>query len=276
MSTDLVVLGQQQLAVGGLELGSKLFQLKPATLELVQKMTRQEGALPGKLRVTATNEHFDVMHVVMLFAPVEQRSYFKGEEFSRDSKLCFSLDAIKPHQKAKEPQAYVCNGCPKGDWSKYMKTKERADMPPCRNYYHLVLADRVTQMPYYLNVKGASIRPFETAMQNVARLIAMMQATGKKPSIFDISFKIYPVAQGANYVLGFKEIAPLKDEDRDAFGALYLDFVNRKAQGSVVSAEDAEAEAANATAASVDAAVTEAPAGVVSGTVVGKEEPITI
>src|ERR1700688_2739064 len=108
MSTDLVVIGQQSIQAGGLGLGGRLFQLKPATIEVVQKLTRQEGAIPGKLRVTATNEHFDEMHVVMLFEPTEQRAYFEGDDFTRDSKLCFSLDNLKPHEKAAVPQAMAC------------------------------------------------------------------------------------------------------------------------------------------------------------------------
>lgn len=270
MSTDLVHISPQSQAIqaGGLGLGGKLFQLKPATIEIVQKMTRQEGAIPGKLRVTSSNTHFDEMHVVMLFEPVEQRAYFEGEDFTADSKLCFSLDNLRPHDKAKVPQAMACgfydkngryvNQCPKGSWETYRKSKLKADMPKCRNYWHLVLADRVTQMPYYLNVKGASIKGFERAMQDVARTIALMQANGETPNIFDVSFKLYVTQEkGApNYILGIKDVAPLKKEDRPAFGAIFMDFSSRRAQGLVQ-------DAATSEEAAVEASVTEQPAGVV-------------
>ena len=287
MSTQLVQIDPQQaLVAGGVGLDSDLFKLRPATIEIVQKTTRQEGAIPGKLRVTATNEHFDEMQVAMLFPPVEQRAYFEGEEFTKESKLCFSLDNLKPHDKAAIPQAMACGfynskgqyitQCPKADWSKYRLTKARADMPPCRNYYHVILADRATQMPYYLNVRGTSIDPFKTAMQNVARLIAKMQAAGQKPNIFDISFKIYPVSQttkkGVYYTFGFKDFAPIAVDDRAKFGDLFLDFAARRAQGLVQDAATSEA----AETATVEASATEAPAGPIVGTAVGKEEVITI
>jgi len=59
---------------------AKLFQLKPKTLELVSKSTRQEGAEPGTFRVTSTNEKFKELRAVILFEPLEQREkYRKGE-----------------------------------------------------------------------------------------------------------------------------------------------------------------------------------------------------
>jgi hypothetical protein len=291
MSTELVVIGeqgQQAIQAGGLGLGSRLFKLQPATIEVVQKMTRQEGAIPGKLRVTATNEHYDEMQVVMMFEPVEQRAYFEGDDFASASKLCFSLDNLRPHAKAQIPQAMACgyynekgyyvSQCTKADWATYRVTKAKADLPKCRNYWHLVLADRVTQLPYYLNVKGASIAGFTKAMQSVARLIALMQASGKKPNIFDVSFKLYVTQEkGApNYILGFKEFAPLKEEDRDAFGAIFLDFAARKAQGGVAEQEEAVAETAEVEASATEAPAGTIPAAVLQGTALPKQEVITI
>ena len=287
MSTDLVVLGQQSIQAGGLGLGGKLFQLKPSYIEIVQKMTRQEGAIPGKLRVTSTNQHFDEMHVVMLFEPAEQRAYFEGDDFTRDSKLCFSFDNLKPHDKAKVPQAMACGyynskgqyiaQCEKAKWDKWRTTKLKADMPKCRNYWHTILADRVTQLPYYFDIKGASITAFTNAMQNVARVIALMQANGENPNIFDVSFKLYVTQEkGApNYILGIKDVAPLAKEARKDFGALFLDFASRRQQGQVEDQVTAEAtDVAQATAA-VEASVTEVPAGVVLPTG-PKQDVITI
>lgn len=319
MSTDLVVLNNQALAQGGLGLDSRLFKLKPATLELVQSTTKQEGAIPGKLRVTATNDHFDEMKVVLLVPPVEQRAkYKKGKDFSRDAKECFSLDNVQPHAKAKNPPALYCATCPAGDinWEKWRKTKDPADLPSCSKYWHLALADRTTQMIYYFNVKGTSITFFEQGMQNVARLINSMEANvraenkqlkaaydkavaetpadGKAPeapvykpmpNIFDVTFTI-SVAKSKDdvFVVQFKNFLALRPDDRAEFGALYLDFVTRKSQGNVATAEESEAEAA-ATAVSEPAA-SSAPAprevdavigksNVIEGVIVGKE-PITI
>ena len=70
---------------------SRLFTVKPATLELVSKSTRQETATPGTFRVTQTNESFKEMRVVMIFEPVEQREMYRKGEYTKDAKECFSL-----------------------------------------------------------------------------------------------------------------------------------------------------------------------------------------
>jgi hypothetical protein len=271
MGTELVVLGQNDIMKGGLGLNSKAFQMKPSTIEIVQKMSRAEGAIPGKLRISDTGQHYDEMQVVMLFEPVEQRAYFEGQDYSKDSKLCFSLDNVKPHDKAKVMQAMTCANCPKASWEKYRQTKAREDLPKCKEYWHLVLADRVTKLPYYLNVRGTSIQPFIKAMGVVVKMIHLMKAQGQNPNVFDISFKIYPVAQekGTYYTLGFKDIAPLKMEDRAQFGEIFLDFANRKAQNTVLAEHDeADATAPAVVEAAINAAVTEQPAGPVEGEIV--------
>lgn len=272
MSTELVVLGQGDLEKGGLGLSSKLFQLKPSTIDLVQNTTRMEKKIPGMLRVTDTNTLYPEMQVVMLFEPTEQRAYFEGQEYSKDSKICFSLDNKKPHDRAKVVQAVDCAHCPKASWERWRTTKAKEDLPKCKEYFHVVLADRVTQLPYYLNVRGKSIDPFKKAMSQVAKMIALMRAQGQRPNIFDVSFKIFgvPQEQGTYFTLGFKDIAPLKQEDRAKFGELFLDFINRKAQGAVVDADESEQSEAPlpSEAAAVDAAVTEAPSAPISGEIV--------
>jgi hypothetical protein len=262
MSTDLVVLGQSDIQKGGLGLNSKAFQIKPSNIEVVQKMSRALGAVPGKLRISDTGEHYDEMQVVMLFEPVEQRAYFEGQDFSKESKLCFSLDNQKPHDRATVPQAMSCANCPKASWEKYRQTKAREDLPKCKEYWHLVLADRVTQLPYYLNVRGKSIDPFKKAMGVVVKMIHLMKAQGQSPNVFDISFKIFSVPDKSNtyYTLGFKEFAPMKPEDRAKFGEIFLDFANRKALNQIAAEED---EVATETETAVNAAVTEQPASAV-------------
>jgi hypothetical protein len=314
MAEELVVLGQTDIQKGGLGLNSRIFSVSPSTIEIVQKMTHQESAIPGKLRVTDTNQHYDEMQVVLLVEPMEQRAYFEGQDYSKDSKICFSLDNVEPHDKAKIPQAVKCGyrdasgrfvpTCPRASWDKYREAKKqgisdlRPYLPKCREYWHCVLADRVTQLPYYLNVKGKSIEPFKKGMGNVAKMIHLMRATAENdnkllmesnaevkaavdagqwhpllktmPNIFDVSFKIccVPQEKGTYWTLGFKDIAPLKQEDRAKFGALFLEFANRKATYAA-QAEEAEQQAAAADAeVAVDASVIEPPAGPVTGEIV--------
>lgn len=263
---------------------SRLFQLKPKTLELVSKSTRQEGAIPGTFRVTSTNESFREMRAVILFEPLEQREMYRKGEYTRDSKLCFSLDNVQPHSKAKNPPALYCASCPMGDsnWEKYRAAKAKgltgdqlaAYLPPCRKYWHLFLAARETQRPYYFNIKGTSVKPFEDAMQNVADLFQMIiqniKAENKQKAakgealtplpqsvsdiIWHISFTMYAKqVNGGPFFLGMKDFKVMSPEDRADFGKIIEDVQARRAQGQVQTQEASEQE-------EEAAAVSEAPA----------------
>src|SRR5258708_40035796 len=105
--------------VGALGLGfanSGVFRVKPQTYQLVQGMTQQEGAIPGKFRNTGTKQHFDELHVVMMLTPAQQRVYMQKGVFTKEGKLCHSYDGIKPSDDAKVPQAMICEKCPKQSW----------------------------------------------------------------------------------------------------------------------------------------------------------------
>lgn len=260
---------------------SRLFTLKPATLELVSKSTRQENATPGTFRVTQTNEAFKEMRVVMITEPVEQRELYKKGEYTKDSKLCFSLNNIQPHPKAKQPPALYCASCPMGDlsWQKYRDAKAKgitgdalsALIPPCRLYWHLFIADRNTKMVYFLNLKGTSVKPFEVAMQNVARLFQLMISNikadikagkdVKMPDsigdlIWKISFTMYPELKNGTWQAGFKDFKVMTNEDAAEFGQILADINARRQAGNLQTQEASEAE-------ETDAAVSEAPAGAV-------------
>lgn len=305
MSTDIVVSNEQALAQGGMGLNSSLFKVKPATIELVQKTTRQEGAEPGKFRITSSNEHFETMKWVLLTEPVKQRQYYeKGNDFSKNAKLCFSLDNVQPHPKAKEAPAPYCATCPKGDvnWEKWRKTKNPADLPACQAYWHILVADRATQMAYYFNVKGKSVVPFEQGMQNLARLLASMQANVRAenreitkkneeleesaklafkplPNIFDITFPVSSaqLEKGGPWVLQIGKPVAMNDEARAEFGALYLDILRSKEQYQAQQVEEDEANAAvvEQPAASTAKEVSAVIGKTIEGEIVNKEQ-ITI
>lgn len=305
MSQALTVLNNQtDLALGGIGLDSELFKLRPSTFELVQNTTQQKEAVPGKFRNTTTNEHFDEIRAVILINPQKQRAFYEGDKMSRDNKKCFSLDNVKPHAKAKEPQAINCAVCPKGDknWERWRQTKSSKDLPPCKMYYHVVFAERSTQMLHYINAKGKSVTPFEQAMQNLARTLAGMNANTRArnkqiealnagltdpnaertpleplPNLFDVSFTMYPIKDGTSWVIGFKDFKALGPDSRKEFGNIYLEYFQSRQAGNVVEQVDTEENEA-------EAAVSEAPAAQevasvinqVQGVIVGKEEPITI
>ena len=252
---------------------SKLFSLKPKTLELVSKSTRQEGAVPGTFRVTSTNEYFRELRAVMLFAPVEQRQMYRKGEYSKDAKECFSLDNVQPHPKAKNPPALYCANCPAGDinWGKYREAKAKgitgdalsADIPPCQKYWHLFIASRETQRPYYFNVRGSSVKPFEDAMQNIADIFQLIMQNIKTenkqrsakgeplvpvPDSFDdiiyhVSFTMYAWQKdGGQFKLGLKDFKVMSEDDRKDFEKIIDDIKKRREAGQVQSQEASEQE----------------------------------
>ena len=293
--TQLTVLNrapQEMVVAQRVSALSKLFQLKPKTLELVSKSTRQENAQPGTFRVTSTNEKFKELRAVILFAPLEQREKYRKGEYSKDSKECFSLDNVQPHPKARQPYALYCANCPIGDlhWQKYRDAKAKgitgealsAYIPPCRRFWHLFIASRETQRPYYFNIKGGSVKPFEEAMQNVADLFQMIMqnikaenktiaaANAANPTgdqvplkkipdsideiIWHISFTMYAWNHnGGQWMVGFKDFKVMSEEDRKDFGKIVDDVNARRKAGQLQTQEASEQE-------EEEAAVTEAPA----------------
>jgi hypothetical protein len=288
---------------------SRLFTLKPSTIELVSKSSQQEGVTPGMLRNTATNEHFSEMRVVMLYEPQEQRALFKKGEYSKDAKICFSLTNVSPHPAAKEPKSLYCDACPMGDiaWKTYRDAKKKgvtgealsALKPPCGKYWHLFIADRNTKAPHYLNVRGLSVSAFEAAAQNFARIFALMisntrlenkkiaeynaaNPADQKPlvplpqSVSDVIWKIVftiyvtqPI-KGGQYALGFRDFAVMKPEDYAEFGTIISDIAERRAAGTLQSQAEAEAE----TTAGIN--VAEEPASNATSEVAQKNSQIVI
>jgi len=268
---------------------SRLFVLKPSNIELVSKATRQEGATPGTFRDTSTNEAFKELKAVILFEPIEQREMYRKGEYTKDSKLCFSLDNVQPHPRAKNPPALYCATCPMGDsnWTKWRDAKAKgisgdqlsALLPACRKYWHLFIANRATQMPHYINIKGTSVKPFEEAMQNVARIFQMIIANIKaeiragkdvkmpdsiSDIIWKISFTMVPELKNGTWQMGFKNFGMMNEADQEGFGKIIADINARRAAGQVQSQEAAEAEEAAAV-------VAEAPANATQSTAVAEQ-----
>jgi hypothetical protein len=314
----LVVLNNQNpLALGGVGLGSTLFRAKPSYIQLVPKSTRQDGAIPGTFRISSSGERLgvtdengnvvkDEFKAVLLAVPQEQREYYfnDGKNYSKDMKECFSLNNVEPHSKAKNPPAMFCGTCSMGDvnWKKWREGGKTPDLlPKCQMYYHLFIAERSTQTPYNLDVKGRSVSIFKTAMETqMSGLLAKIsanavminksrgyklnkntgtfefiglptdgaepQAPEPLPNIFDIVFTIYSTKKDGDIVMGFKDFARMKEEDRKEFGGLYAEFLQRKQERAE---QAAEAESANEE--------TQGNEAVVEGEyVAGKDEPITI
>lgn len=264
---ELVVLNQDQLQKGGIgiDFNNPLFRLKPSTLGIVQKNTTIEGAIPGKLRVSDTNDQFDEVTAVLLAMPTEQRQYHIGDkdQLNRipENLVCFSRDMRQPDPKSKIPQAINCANCSRNSWDQWREYKEnnngntnKALIPPCDSSYYLVILDTKYQLPLQMFIRSKARDTFEAGMQNLARVIAMGKAQGRSPNLFDVSFKIrtktITTGKFVSFVPTFTEFKFITDEEREHFGALYLNYVaskNTREQEQILAEAEDEVSTAQGT-----------------------------
>jgi hypothetical protein len=107
------------------------------------------------------------------------------------------------------------------------------------------------------------------------------------PNIFDISFCLFVTTRdkGGPPVVGCKDFKYMSPEDRAEFGALYLEYTKQPDPTAVAAEEEAQQVAAAVSAPPVQTIVLPGPATVptvtgvtevLTGEIVGKDEPITI
>lgn len=264
----------------GVDFGSRLFRLKPATININQPNTQVEGAVPGRLRINETGDQFDKLFVTLLMMPQERRDYYVGEKGqlnrTRENLMCFSRDMIRPHEKARIPQAQLCKSCPKADWTKWRQTQSKDDIPPCDAYFYALLIDTEYQLPLQMYIRSKGKQPFEQGMQELARKFKLLQVEKEKkgepkPNIFDIRFTLstQKIQTGKlfSYVPKLSEFKVISEEEKQAFGQIYLDFVNRGQTADDGAADDAEIDQSTKT---INAELV--PPGQESGNVIEGEE----
>jgi hypothetical protein len=247
MSNALTILNQESQDQGGvgIDFGSKLFELKPATINIVQPNSQTEGAIKGKLRITETGDQFSEMFVTLLRMPVEQRAYYVGEgsmNRTPDNLTCFSRDMYKPDVTSRVPQALLCASCARSDWETWRQDKRKENIPPCDAFYHALMVDTVYKMPLQMYIRSKSKGPFEAGMQNLAREFAKMKAADLKPSIFDIGFTLsttlITTGKFSSYVLKCSDFKPVEAKNRKEFGEMYLQYASRNDAAKSRSAEE--------------------------------------
>lgn len=262
----------------GIDFGSKLFQLKPATLSINQPSTQAEGAIKGKLRIAETGDQFDQLVVTLLLMPQERRQYYVGEpgklNRTQENLMCFSNDLVRPDEKAKVPQALRCAACAKASWDKWRQDKRKENIPPCESFYYALLIDTKYRMPLQMYIRSTGKAPFEQGMKNLARKLYMMQQEGLNPNIFDISFTLSTEKVTKNGTVswipklsGFNLISA---EQREEFGSVYKQFVNRKNAPTAGEEEQAAAQIDEAEATINNAVTGEGPAPVLDGEYTGE------
>lgn len=244
MNEQIVKVEKQLPQIGGqgMDFSSKLFRLKPATLTISQGMTQAEGAIPGKLRIVETGEQFTSLKVVMLLMPQEQRSWYIGEGNLKripENLMCFSRDLIRPDERSKQPQALTCSSCQYSQWNNDI---DPAVPPACETFYYVIFIDTVTQIPLKMYIRSTSKKPFEAAMQNIARKFKLLKAKGENPNIYDISFELKTKKRTArNGAIGYvldvdgQSFSMITPEEAAAFGEIYMQYTSYKPE---VEAED--------------------------------------
>jgi hypothetical protein len=270
-TTGLSIIGQTDTALAvqqgglGIDFGSKLFALKPATLNINQPSTQAEGAIKGHLRVSETGDQFTELFVTLLAMPSEQRQCYIGEpgQLNRtpENLVCFSRDMKYPDAKAKEPQALKCDGCSQSSWDAWRESRSKSDIPKCDAFYLAYLIDTVYKSPLKMYIRSTAKKPFEAGMQQVARTFAKLKASGKNPNIFDIGFKISTkmITTGKNqsWIPVFSDFRAIEEDEREAFGDMYLQFINRGVQSDADAQAEAIAEAEVAVNEAINSAVLE-------------------
>ena len=247
--SDLVKVSNTDLIKGGVGSDSEFMQVRPDRIVLVQNTSEEiikRGGIPGKLFFESTGDQFDSLQLVQLTPPRKTRSYFEGKGFSKENLICFSSNNIVPDTRARIPQSMDCASCSKGSWAKYRETGQQSDLPKCKETIRNVVADRVSQLPYYLDVRGTNIPVWvgnRGLMQVLARKMALMRSQGLNPNIFDFSFTLYTVKSGVYYNLAFRDVGLIKDEDKAKFGALYLQLTNAQLENQLTQEEAAVAKA---------------------------------
>ena len=255
MGTALTVLNSQttvQEGGLGLDFSSKLFKLKPATLTIVQN-AKIPGAVMGNLRIAETGDQYQEMFCTLLVMPTEGYQYHIGNpsDLNRTAEnlMCFSRDTVKPDKTAKVPQAINCANCARRDWTEWREYKEKNNgmtnkslIPPCDASYYVVLLDTVYRLPLRMYIRSKARDPFEAGMQNLARTLAMGNAQGKKSNIFDVRFrlstKLITSGKFTSYVPTFTDFRYVTDEERNAFGEVYLNYVAQRNQPAVTATSE--------------------------------------
>ncbi len=276
LGNELTVINNSAaIAEGGLgvDFSNPLFRVKPANLFIVQNNSNIEGAIKGNLRIAETGDQFDSMYATLLVMPTEQRQYHIGTpgELNRtpENLVCFCSNVIRdsnnrelsgPDNRAKVPQALKCDGCPKSDWGPWREYKEKNNgqanknlIPPCDAHFKALLIDDKYKLPLQMFIRSKGKDPFEQGMQNLARVLAMEKAKGNNPNIFDVRFKLstklITTGKFQSYVPVFSDFKPLTPEQREAFGAVYLQYISqsqRKQEQEAVAEAEAEISTAQA------------------------------
>ncbi len=292
--TGLTILGQTNtaLATGGAgRTGkSRLLEVTPATLSIVQSNSSLEDAKKGHLIIDGdVGLQFKEMRVTLLEEPEEQRAYYVGNaaEMNRtpENLHCYSRDMVRPDERAKYPQAHTCASCPKASWESFRRKRDKGlpttkeDIPPCDAFYLATFLDTQYKMPLKMYIRSQSKEPFEKGLKAVARKLAMIGAVNNvNPNIFDVSFKLSTkqVTKGkfTFYILQISDVEGVTEEQKKEFGVVLAQYESaQKRRVEAYLTAQAEKQAGSSVDNVNDTIDQAATGGIIDGEIVDDEIP---
>jgi hypothetical protein len=263
MSQNLVVVNNppaQAIQTSGFD--SKIFAIRPAPLEIVQRMSKStsEGALVGHFYDTKTGTNLKELVVVLAALPQDNRVLLPPGELG-GKPICKSRDGVIPvtDDSRLTPMAPNCANCDHSSWKKWHANgKRREDIPGCRQQVDFVFVERTTLLPFRMNVHGTSLKPFREKMEGIARLAKVLISQGKSPEPYWFSMKLSLVERsnqkGSWSELVINNIAKLEDDAIAAFEKAFKDVMSNRLKiqteaddetidGEIVNGASAPAEA---------------------------------
>lgn len=223
----------------GINFQSKLYNLKPATLTIIQQNSNVEGK-KGSLRIVETNDVFPSTDVAFLSEPVFERKCYTGlpGELNKtpENLICMSFDDIRPDPRSRQPQAMFCNSCPQNDWTEWNRYKAENKgatnknlAPPCQASFKTVLLDTRYKMPLQVYFQGQNKKAFDAYWEKIAWILQQAAQQGKNPNIFDLKFKLSTkqVQNGkyVYYIYEFGEPSVISPDERAEFAVVYEKYM---------------------------------------------------
>lgn len=231
MNTDTALAApnsQTALVAGGQGFDESDFQ--PSYIELVQRTSQVDGAIPGTFRDKESNQHFENIEIIPLQFSTSRVLFPPGGDLNQEP-LCRSSDGITPALKVLQPQASSCESCSRGSWDNYVKGSG-VGMPDCKEKMRLLFIDRETQLPYYLTIGGRSIQPMRAFKRSLNKFYSIAKARGEVVNIYDFTTTIHALPikgpKGSYFVVTFDPAKRVRDSDLGKFGPLYSQLVLRR------------------------------------------------
>lgn len=197
-------------------------------MELVQRTSQVEGAIPGKLRDKESNEHFEELEIIPLRFATSRVLFPPGGDLTADP-LCRSNDGIRPVLNVLQPQANECGNCSRGSWDDY---GSNGRIPDCKEKMTLLFIDRNSGLPYYITVGGKSLAPMKKLKKILNKYGFMARSKGENIGIYDFATKIRPIAvkgpKGSYYILMFEPPVRVREADLGKYGPIYQQLVQRR------------------------------------------------